>query len=49
MDSNECNTIIPAARDSAGRSAQEILANINAAAAQFGRNVKEKFQRSGEW
>src|SRR5439155_20432323 len=28
MDSNECNTIIPAARDTTGRSTQEILANI---------------------
>jgi regulator of RNase E activity RraA len=49
MDANECSTIIPAARDSAGRGAQEILANINAAAAQFGKNAKAKFKRDGEW
>ncbi len=49
MDSNECNTIIPAARDTAGKSTQEILASINAAAAQFGKNAREKFCRDGEW
>jgi regulator of RNase E activity RraA len=49
MDSNECNTVIPAARGTTGRSTEEILAGINAAAAQFGRNVKAKFQRGGEW
>ena len=49
MDSNECNTVIPAARDTAGRSTEEILNGINAAAAQFGKNAKAKFQRGGEW
>ncbi|MEO6786753.1 MAG: RraA family protein [Chthoniobacteraceae bacterium] len=49
MDSNECSTVIPAARDTAGRSTEEILANINAAAAQFGSNAKAKFKRGGEW
>jgi 4-hydroxy-4-methyl-2-oxoglutarate aldolase len=49
MDSNECNTIIPAARDTTGRSMEEILAGINAAAAQFGKNAQGKFKRDGEW
>ena len=49
MDSNECNTIIPATRDTTGRSTEEILDGINAAAAQFGKNAKAKFQRDGEW
>ena len=49
MDSNECNTVIPAARDTAGRSKEEILANLDAAIAQFGYNVKAKFKRDGEW
>ena len=49
MDSNECNTVIPAARDTTGRSTSEILDNINAAGAQFGKNVKAKFRRDGEW
>ena len=49
MDANECNTVIPAARDTSGRSTEEILNNINAAIAQFGKNVKAKFKRDGEW
>jgi 4-hydroxy-4-methyl-2-oxoglutarate aldolase len=49
MDANECDTVIPAARDTAGRTTEEILANINQAAAQFGRNAREKFHRGGEW
>ncbi len=49
MDSNDCQTIIPAARDTGGRSTAEILGAINAAAAQFGKNAKAKFQRGGEW
>jgi 4-hydroxy-4-methyl-2-oxoglutarate aldolase len=49
MDANECLTVIPAARDTAGKSTREILDGLNAAAAKFGENVKEKFQRHGEW
>jgi 4-hydroxy-4-methyl-2-oxoglutarate aldolase len=49
MDSNECCTVIPAARDTAGKSSEEVLANLNDAAAQFSQNVKTKFKRDGEW
>jgi regulator of RNase E activity RraA len=49
MDGNECNTVIPAARDSAGRSPEEILTNLEASIAQFSANVKSKFSRKGEW
>jgi len=49
MDANECMTVIPAARDTAGKSTRKILDGLNAAAAKFGENVKEKFQRHGEW
>ena len=49
MDANECNTVIPAARDTAGRSAAEVLANIDSSIAQFSANVKAKFKRDGEW
>lgn len=49
MDANECLTVIPAARDTAGKSSQEILQGLSAAAAEFGENVKSKFQRHGEW
>ena len=49
MDANECNTIIPAARDTAGKTSAEILEGINAAAAAFGKAAKAKFARDGEW
>ncbi|HRQ89134.1 MAG TPA: RraA family protein [Bacteroidia bacterium] len=49
MDANECSTVIPAARSSAGLSADEVLANLAAAARQFGENAKARFQRGGEW
>ena len=49
MDSNECHTVIPAARDAAGRTSEEVLANLESSIAQFSANVKAKFQRDGEW
>jgi regulator of RNase E activity RraA len=49
MDANECRTMIPAARDTAGRTTEEILSQINQAAAQFRKNAREKFRRDGEW
>jgi 4-hydroxy-4-methyl-2-oxoglutarate aldolase len=49
MDANECQTVIPAARGSAGLSSDQVLANLAAAGAQFGKNAKAKFQREGEW
>ena len=49
MDANECNTVIPAARDCAGRSPDEILKNINVAVDAFGKAAKAKFKRRGEW
>jgi regulator of RNase E activity RraA len=49
MDTNECETVIQAARSSAGLSNEEILANLSAAAKQFGQNARDKFKRGGEW
>ena len=49
MDANECNTVIPAARESAERSTEETLAAIGSAIAEFSANVKAKFKREGEW
>ncbi|MDB6006102.1 MAG: dimethylmenaquinone methyltransferase [Prosthecobacter sp.] len=49
MDANECNTLIPAARDTLGRSTDEICDRIDAAGAAFGVAAKAKFQRGGEW
>ena len=49
MDSNECTTVIPASRDSAGCGTDELLANLEASITQFSANVKAKFSREGEW
>lgn len=49
MDSNECNTVIPAARGAAGKPTEQILAEINAAGAAFGAAAREKFGKKGEW
>jgi 4-hydroxy-4-methyl-2-oxoglutarate aldolase len=49
MDSNECNTLIPAARGAAGKPTAQILAEINAAGAAFGAAARGKFGKRGEW
>lgn len=49
MDSNECQTLIAAARGAAGKPLAEVLSDFNAAAAQFGENAVQKFGRKGEW
>ena len=49
MDQNECNTVIPAARNIAGLTTHEILDQMKQARAAFGKAVKEKFSRLGEW
>ena len=49
MDSNECQTLIPAARGGAGKSLATIRSEFEAAAAEFRKNVKKKFARRGEW
>ncbi|MDQ3624788.1 MAG: RraA family protein, partial [Verrucomicrobiota bacterium] len=49
MDANECATVIPAARDTAGRTTEEIWENISGAVGEFSRRLKEKFKSQGEW
>lgn len=49
MDHNECNTVIAAARSSAGLSMDETVRQINRAGEAFGSAVKQKFHRQGEW
>ncbi len=48
MDSNECQTLIPAARNSSGKARRTICAEFDAAAAEFRQNVKRQFARRGE-
>ena len=49
MDSNECNTVIAAARSAAGKPTRQILDELNEASAQFGKAAKSKFGNKGEW
>jgi len=42
-------THLPAVRGTAGKTTEEIREGLVAAIGQFGRNVKEKFSRDGEW
>lgn len=49
MDTNECETVIRAARETVGLSSDEVLANLAAASRQFAQNAREKFNRGGEW
>ena len=41
MDTNECETFLPLARSAAGKSTEQLLADYNEAALQFGGNVRE--------
>jgi regulator of RNase E activity RraA len=49
MDANECQTVIAAARETAGRSTDGILAQLEAAGQQFSQNARARFKRKGEW
>jgi regulator of RNase E activity RraA len=49
MDQNECNTVIPAARDIAGLTTEEILDQLDRGRRAFGEATLTKFGRKGEW
>lgn len=49
MDSNECQTVIPAGRNTHGKTRQTILDEINQAAARFSAAAAAKFGQKGEW
>ena len=49
MDDNECETVIPGARQTFGLHANEILAQFNTAREQFAQNTQARFNRRGEW
>jgi regulator of RNase E activity RraA len=49
MDTNECQTVIPAAREAAGLAMDEVLLRLEAAGQKFGANIKTKFNRQGEF
>ena len=49
MDTNECSTVIPAARSVDGRSAEELLAALDEAGRAFGAAARKQFGAPGEW
>lgn len=49
LDSQECQTMIAAARGAAGLSMESALANLDEAAAAYGQAVKSRYQRRGEF
>jgi 4-hydroxy-4-methyl-2-oxoglutarate aldolase len=50
MDRNECETVIPAARMSTGKTTAEVLRDIGSAGAAFRASAKDHFSReTGEW
>lgn len=49
MDANECETVIPAARGSAGLPLDQVIDRVTAAGREFGERVRAKFRRDGEW
>lgn len=49
MDANECETLIPAARQAAGRPMAEVLRELDSAAARFSAATRKRFGRVGEW
>jgi regulator of RNase E activity RraA len=49
MDSNECRTVIAAARSAAGKHSEKILAEMDEAADKFAQAAREKFGNRGEW
>ncbi len=49
MDANECQTVIAAARDSAGLSSEQLLAQLEEARSAFREAANQRFRGPGEW
>jgi regulator of RNase E activity RraA len=49
MDSNECDTMIAAAREALQLPVSEALPHVDKACAAFGKNTAARFARKGEW
>ena len=49
MDYNECQTVIPASRSSAGKSKKELLRKLADVGLRFGKNAKKKLGSRGKW
>jgi regulator of RNase E activity RraA len=49
MDANECDTVIAAARNAAGRSRADIVESLSEASRRFVAETRDRFGRRGEW
>jgi len=49
MDSNECQTLIPAARNSAGLPPAALIAELKRAGDAFAKAARERHGKTGEW
>jgi hypothetical protein len=49
MDSNECNTMMAAARSSHGKPMDEVLKSMDVSMQKLGDSARQKFGRKGEW
>ena len=49
MDANECSTVIAAARESAGKTAEELLQALDVAGAAFRKAARDRFSGKSEW
>jgi regulator of RNase E activity RraA len=49
MDGNECDTEISVARSAAGKTAEQLLSELDEGGQRFRRAAMEKFGRTGEW
>ena len=49
MDTNECETVIRAAREAAGKFPDDILESLDRAGEEFRQNTRNEFDTRGEW
>jgi regulator of RNase E activity RraA len=49
MDDNECDTVVLAGRNTAGKTLPEILAAMREAGGRFGAASRKKYGQTGEW
>ncbi|MBL9186704.1 MAG: RraA family protein [Opitutaceae bacterium] len=49
MDDNECDTVIPSARQQQGVPLPQVLEGMNTAGVRFAANARARYDRAGEW
>lgn len=49
MDASECDTVIAAARETSGKTTEQVLESMQQAAEEFSDATNKRFKRNGEW